>query len=295
MGAKGFITIALTVCVFAAFYFTRPAALAISFASNYAPSTEAGALVFHAAGCATCHISPAAEYSEMPELAGGIAFPSQFGTFYAPNISPHPTRGIGAWDLDAFASAVMLGVSPNGQHYYPAFPYLAYQHMTVNDVADLFEYIQTLPASGTSSVSHDLIFPFNIRRGLGFWKLAFADNKYVKKITKDPKIDRGTYLVEGLGHCAECHTPRNAAGALDKSQWMAGAPNLSGNGLVPNITPAVLDWTEADLIEYFTSGFTPEYDTAGGKMADVIHNLSKLPQEDREAIAAYVLALKPLP
>ncbi|MFL4471022.1 cytochrome c [Tateyamaria armeniaca] len=229
-----------------------------------------------------------------PVLAGGLAFPSDFGTFYAPNISSDATAGIGGWSVEEFASAVTLGVSPTGKHYYPAFPYAAYQHMTPGDLADLFAYMQTLPADATPSLPHDVGFPFNIRRGLGLWKLAFVPEQFVLE-AGSPVLERGRYLAEGLAHCAECHTPRNAVGGLDRSAWMAGAPNPSGKGKIPNITPAALDWSEGDLVEYFTSGFTPEYDSAGGEMAEVVENLSQLPRADREAIAAYVKALPAVP
>ena len=272
---------------------TRPAALPDGFGADHTPDADAGALVFAASGCASCHVAPEAEGEGAPILAGGKAFPSDFGTFYAPNISPHAAAGIGAWSQDDFAAAVTLGVSPRGKHYYPAFPYAAYQHMTEGDVADLFAYMQTLPSSDTPSQTHDVGFPFNIRRGLGLWKLAFVPGGFVVE-TDDPVVMRGRYLSEGLAHCAECHTPRNAVGGLDTAAWMAGAPNPSGKGTIPNITPAALDWSEGDLVEYFTSGFTPEYDSAGGEMAEVIENLGQLPEEDRAAIAAYVKALPPV-
>ncbi len=295
MAITRIILIAIAGAVGVGLFLTRPAALPADFAAGHVPDAEAGALVFHASGCASCHTSPGAEPSDPPILSGGLAFPSDFGTFHAPNISPHPTEGIGSWSQDEFARAVTLGVSPQNRHYYPAFPYTAYQHMTPGDVADLFAFIQTLPASDVASVPHGVGFPFNIRRGLGLWKLVFVDNAYVMDDTNDPVLERGRYLVEGLAHCAECHTPRNAVGALDRSRWMAGAPNPSGKGTIPNITPAKLTWSDVDLIEYFTSGFTPEYDSAGGEMAEVVQNLSQLPQEDLAAISAYVLALPPVP
>ncbi|WP_223425849.1 c-type cytochrome [Tateyamaria pelophila] len=291
---KRIILLAVVAVVGAGLFLTRPATLSADFAAGHVPDAEAGALVFHASGCASCHTSPDAEASDLPVLSGGLAFPSDFGTFHAPNISPHPTEGIGSWTQDEFARAVTLGVSPQGQHYYPAFPYAAYQHMTPGDVADLFAFMQTLPPSDIASIPHDVGFPFNIRRGLGLWKLAFVNDAYVMNDPTDPVLERGRYLVEAMAHCGECHTPRNAVGALDRSRWMAGAPNPSGKGTIPNITPAALEWSEVDLIEYFTSGFTPEYDSAGGEMAEVVTNLSQLPREDRAAIAAYVLALEPV-
>lgn len=295
MRAARFTLIALALAVGGGLLLTRPAPLPTGYASGHVPDAVAGARIFDAGGCASCHTKPNAEATELPALSGGKAFPSDFGTFHAPNISPHPTAGIGNWTQDEFARAVTLGVSPEGQHYYPAFPYGAYQHMKPGDVANLFAYIQSLPASDVPNIPHDVGFPFNIRRGLGLWKLAFVHDNYVMAEAETPVLERGRYLAEGLAHCGECHTPRNAVGGLNTSRWMAGTPNPSGKGTIPNITPAKLEWSEADLIEYFTTGFTPDYDSAGGEMVEVIENLSKLPAEDRAAIAAYVLALTPVP
>jgi mono/diheme cytochrome c family protein len=186
---------------------------------------------------------------------------------------------------------VLKGVSPGNTHYYPAFPYTSYTHMSIADAGDLFAYIKTLPASDTPSRAHDVGFPFNIRRTLGGWKWLFASDDYVLTGDLSEQLQRGRYLVEGLAHCGECHTPRNALGGLQRDQWLAGAPNPSGKGTIPNITPGKLEWSESDLVAYFTSGFTPEYDSAGGEMAKVVSNLAQLPQSDREAIAAYLKAI----
>jgi mono/diheme cytochrome c family protein len=224
-------------------------------------------------------------------LAGGLPFPSDFGTFHAPNISPDPNHGIGGWTLPQFARAVTRGVSPEGQHYYPAFPYAAYQHLAPQDVVNLFAYMQTLPAAEVPSLPHEVGFPFNVRRGLGVWKILFLKDEYVMADVSDAQVERGRYLVEGMAHCGECHTARNALGGLQRKAWLTGAPNPSGKGRIPGITPAHLDWSQVDLVEYFTSGFTPEYDSAGGEMAEVVRNLAQLPESDREAIAAYLKAL----
>ncbi|MGJ8546681.1 MAG: c-type cytochrome [Sulfitobacter sp.] len=270
----------------AAWVLSRPADLPADFTAPRAPDAQAGALVFAAGGCRSCHSAPGTQ-----SLAGGTAFPSDFGTFYAPNISPDPDHGIGGWTQAEFARALTLGVSPAGQHYYPAFPYTSYSRMTPQDVADLFAHLQTLPASDSPSKPHDVGFPFNIRRGLGLWKWAFAHDDDILQGAFDAQITRGRYLVEALAHCGECHTPRSPLGALTYSQWLSGAPNPSGKGRIPGITPAALDWSQADLAEYFTSGFTPDFDSAGGEMAEVIENLSQLPDSDRAAIAAYLKAL----
>jgi mono/diheme cytochrome c family protein len=267
---------------------TRPAPLADAIADNHTSDTDNGALVFATAGCASCHAAPNAK--DKTVLSGGYSFVSDFGTFYAPNISPSP-QGIGGWSLPEFARAVTRGVSPQGDHYYPAFPYTSYIHMTEADVADLFAYMQELPASDIISTPHDVQFPFTIRRGLGLWKQLYVSETYVLDGPRSDMVARGRYLVEGLAHCAECHTPRNAIGGLDKTAWLGGAPNPSGKGRIPNITPGALDWSEADLIYYFESGLTPDYDSVGGSMAPVVTNLAKLPASDRAAIAAYLKAV----
>lgn len=267
---------------------TRPAPLVADFADGHVADVENGALVFRAGGCASCHAAPDSE--DKLTLAGGEGFASDFGTFHAPNISPGP-EGIGGWDLPAFARAVTRGVSPDGQHYYPAFPYTAYVHMTDTDVADLFAYMQTLPVSGTPSKAHEIGFPFTIRRGLGLWKRLYVDEDYVMAGDLSDEVARGRYLVEALGHCSECHTPRGPIGGLQRAAWMTGAPNPSGKGRIPDITPAGLDWSATDIAYYLQSGLTPDYDSVGGSMASVVDNLSHLPESDRAAIAAYLKAL----
>lgn len=250
-----------------------------------------GALVFAAAGCASCHVAPDAEGDGPPILAGGKRFLSDFGTFLAPNISPDPTHGIGAWSDADLHNAIRLGLSPTGQHYYPAFPYTGYVNATPQDIADLIAHLRTLPADATPSQPHEVGFPFNIRRAAGGWKLLFMTTGWTIEGDLPPLEDRGRYLVEGLGHCAECHTPRNALGGLDRGNWMRGAANPSGDGRIPSIHPEDLEWSAQDIAIYLDSGFTPEFDTAGGEMVDVIKNTSQLSDDDRAAIAAYLVAL----
>lgn len=250
-----------------------------------------GEPVFTAAGCASCHHAPDAKGAAKLVLSGGQKFPSEFGTFLSPNISPDPVAGLGNWTLSDFASAVTRGVSPDGQHYYPAFPYTAYAHMEPQDVADLWAYIQTLPASSEPSKPHDVGFPFNIRRSLGVWKLLFASDQWVMQDPPNAAAMRGRYLVEALGHCGECHTPRNALGGLKRNAWLSGAPNPSGTGKIPALTPDELDWSETDIAYYLETGFTPDFDSVGGHMVAVVENFARLPAEDRAAVAAYLKAL----
>jgi mono/diheme cytochrome c family protein len=224
-------------------------------------------------------------------LAGGKRFVSDFGSFAAPNISSNVEHGVGGWSDLELASAIMTGVGRDGSHLYPAFPYTAYNKAEVQDIVDLIAHLRTLPASERPSDPHDLAFPFNLRITLGPWKALFVSNDWVLSEAPTPQLERGRYLVESLGHCTECHTPRNALGGLQRSQWMAGAPNPSGDGRIPNITDGALRWSEGEIAEYLKSGFTPDFDTAGGTMAAVVRNTAKLSDEDRAAIAAYLKAI----
>jgi mono/diheme cytochrome c family protein len=271
-------------------YLTAPETVDTATYSNLTGDADKGALVFHAAGCAACHTAPDAETSDHPILSGGRAFPSDFGTFYAPNISTDPVHGIGDWTLTDLANALIHGASPQGAHYYPALPYSTYVKANPQDIADLFAFMQTLPSDPTPSKAHDVGFPFNIRRSLGGWKLLFLNDDWIMNAPETPELERGRYLVESLAHCGECHTPRNALGGLETAKWLEGAPNPSGKGKIPDLID--LNWSKADLVEYFTSGFTPDYDSAGGEMTEVIQNLARLPETDREAIAAYLIALR---
>lgn len=250
-----------------------------------------GETVFIASGCASCHAAPDAEGDAKLVLAGGQRFESDFGTFIAPNISTHAEAGIGGWTLTDFASAVKRGVSPEGRHYYPAFPYASYVHMTDQDVADLWAYWQTLPADETQSQSHEVGFPFNIRRAIGVWKQLYLTDTWVLTDAPEPDVERGRYLVEALAHCGECHTPRTMLGGMDRDQWLAGAPNPSGRGTIPSLTPDDLTWGPTEIAYYLQTGFTPDYDSAGGHMVAVIENFAKLPESDRTAVAAYLKAL----
>lgn len=254
-----------------------------------------GQLVFTAAGCASCHMADGATGEAELVLSGGQAFPSAFGTFLAPNISPDPQQGIGGWTLAQFAAAVRDGVGPEGQHLFPALPYAAYRHMAPQDLVDLWAYIRTLPPSAEPSKPHQIGFPFDIRRNIGIWKLLFVRDGWVLNDTPTPELERGRYIVEALAHCGECHTPRNALGGLDRSRWLAGAPDPSGKGRIPNITPGALTWSGDEIVEYLTSGFTPEFDSVGGHMAHVVDNMAKLPESDRRAVAAYLKAIPAVP
>lgn len=258
-----------------------------------------GERVFWAGGCASCHAAPGARGEDRLLLSGGERFETGFGTFVAPNISQHPRDGIGGWSAEDLANAMMRGVSPSGRHYYPAFPYTSYARMQPADVADLHAFMATLPEVEGAAPPHRVGFPFNVARGLGLWKLLYLDPAPAIVLDSPSEdVARGQYLVEGPGHCGECHTPRNAMGGLDKSRWLAGARAAEGTGTVPNITPGddgIGDWSHGEIAGLLEAGFTPDYDSVGGSMAAVVRSTAELPQEDRDAIAAYLKAIPALP
>ncbi len=259
-----------------------------------------GERIFWAGGCSSCHARPGAEGDALLQLAGGRKLVTEFGTFVPPNISPDPGDGIGSWSVDDFANAMMRGVAPDGSHLYPAFPYTSYARMQPADVADLFAYLKTLPAVSGRAPDHDLSFPFNLRRGVGLWKLLYLSDQPVIALPADapPAVGLGRYLVEGPGHCGECHTPRDILGGGDKERWLAGAVAAEGGGVVPNITSGeggIGDWSAGDIAAYLETGFTPDFDSVGGAMAEVQRNLARLRSEDRQAIAAYLKAVPPHP
>lgn len=283
----------------AAWYLTMPQRLSAETLSAMPEGDPArGERIFWAGGCASCHAAEGASGEERLRLTGGLGLESPFGTFVAPNISPHPD-GIGGWSRQDFANAMMRGVSPNGRHYYPAFPYTSYARMEIADVADLFAFLKTLPSVEGEARGHEVGFPFNIRRGLGLWKLLYLDDEPVVELADAGEaVMRGRYLVEALAHCGECHTPRNFLGALDTGHWLAGAAAPDDGGGIPNITPSedgIGGWSEAEIVTLLETGFTPEFDSVGGDMTEVVRTLSELPASDLEAIAAYLKAVPPLP
>ncbi len=254
-----------------------------------------GERMFWIGGCASCHAAPGAKGEDRLRLGGGRVLTTDFGDFVVPNISTDPADGIGDWSTADLATAMLRGVSPEGRHYYPAFPYASYTRMKLGDVADLSAFLHTLPAVPGVQPDSRLRFPFNIRRGIGLWNLAFLDaTPAVDFVAPDPAMTRGQYLVEGPGHCGECHTPRNLAGAMDRTRWLAGAPAAEGSGRVSNITPGeggIGDWSLSDIAYYFETGFTPEFDSVGGAMVEVQENLANLSAADRDDIATYLKAI----
>jgi mono/diheme cytochrome c family protein len=250
-----------------------------------------GQVTFNAGGCSSCHAVPG--QPDRTRLGGGLAIPSPFGTFYVPNISPAQIDGIGRWSEADFLTALVKGTSPARTHYFPALPYASYQHAKLEDLRDLFAYLKTLPPVSGKAPDHEVPFPFNIRRNVGIWKLLFLDGKpFMPDPARSAQWNRGAYLINGLAHCAECHSPRNFLGGIVAGERFAGGPNPEGKGWVPNITQKDLSgWSEKDFSYFLETGETPDGDTIGGSMARVIRNTSQLSPEDRSAMAAYLKSL----
>jgi mono/diheme cytochrome c family protein len=289
------LVLVLAVLGAAVFWFvTSPQTVAASALAPRQPDLANGATMFNAGGCASCHATP--KQDDKARLGGGRALPSPFGTFYVPNISSDPKDGIGSWTEAQFVTAMLKGTSPDGSHYYPAFPYTSYQRMRLEDVRDLYAHMKSLPAVQGRVREHDVPFPFNIRRLLGGWKFLFVDGESFRPdAAQSAQWNRGAYLVNGPGHCAECHSPRHALGAVIESQRFAGGPEPVGDGWVPNITQHGLSaWSVEDIAKLLTTGENRDSDTVGGDMALVVGNTAKLSDDDRNAMAAYVKFLPAL-
>jgi mono/diheme cytochrome c family protein len=249
---------------------------------------RAGEIVFWTAGCASCHAKPDAPTS----LGGGAELKTPFGPIHAPNISPDPQDGIGQWSAQDFARAIYDGVGDKGEQLYPAFPYPSYRHMSVADVRDLWAFLRGLPAVKGQAPPPGFGFPFNIRRAVAFWKLLYLPAiSPPKSVAAADTADYGRYLVEGAGHCGECHTPRDPLGGPERAKALSGAPMPDGKGKSPNITPAGLSkWGQDDIELALTTGITPEGDSLGGAMAEVVRNLGHAPKAHIAAIARYLKA-----
>lgn len=229
-------------------------------------------------------------------FTGGRALRTPFGTFYGPNITPHPVAGIGRWGEADFVRALRLGLRPDGAHYFPAFPYPSFTAMTDSDMRDLWAYLRTLPPSARANRPHELRFPFGWRFLVAPWKwLYFTPGAFAASAGRSGQWNRGAYLAGALGHCGECHTPRNFLGGLKTNQWLAGGKLPEGR--VPNLTPTRLKkWSDSQLKEFLRSGATPEGDVPSDTMYEVIrYTTSQLTSEDLDALIAYLRSLPPLP
>jgi mono/diheme cytochrome c family protein len=266
-----------------------------SLPSHVASATN-GELIYHIGGCISCHHPAKESGADMSLPSGGAAFVTPIGTLYPPNLTPDMETGIGAWSDAAFVDAVQHGVSPDGDHFIPAFPYISYGRMKIEDVLDLRAYLNKLPAVSSMAKPAEIPFPWLVRRGLGLWKRIAV----LPPIGDDPdqsaSWNRGAYLVNGPGHCAECHTPRNAAMMMDQGQRFAGGPHPEGRGKVPSLRDLIGRQKYKDVDELATALKEGEEgyfeDLASGGMAEVQQNIARLPDADIHAIAEYLGSLK---
>lgn len=265
-----------------------------------APDLEAGARVFAATGGCTCHTNYPGEAEDAPPLAGGRALETPFGVYYSTNITSDPETGIGGWSDADFMRAMREGLSPEGEHYFPVFPYTSFSGLRDQDLVDLKAYLDSLPATRRENRAPEAIFPFSWRATLLGWKWM---NFTPKRIDPDPgqsaAWNRGRYLVEAAAHCGECHTPRTLTGGLDTSMDLAGSREGPEGQLAPNITPhdstGIGEWTTPDLVWYLETGLKPDGDDTQGLMSEVIeHGYANLPREDLEAIATYLQSVPPI-
>jgi mono/diheme cytochrome c family protein len=273
---------------------TIPQTVAAGALPPHRPDLANGKMLFYIGGCASCHATPGQK--DRTKLGGGMELKSSFGTFYPPNISSDPNDGIGGWTDAQFLTAMTKGTSPNGEHLYPAFPYTSYQRMSYRDLRDLFAFLKTLPAVQGRAPAHELVFPFDVRRLIGGWKLLFLDGEpFQPDPSKADDWNRGAYLVNGPGHCAECHSPRNFLGGIVASERLAGGPNPEGKGWVPNITQKGLaKWTVKDIAYLLETGTTLDGDSVGSNMREVVRNTAEISADDRTAIATYIKSLSPV-
>lgn len=287
-GALLAIMLALAACVGADRASVPPAARADRGA------IERGKYLFTAANCQGCHTDTRHHGAW---LAGGVAIPSAYGTFYSRNITPDPVDGIGAWSDADFLRAMRRGVSPTGAYYYPAFPFTSFTGMSDRDILDIKAYLISQTPVAQPNRPHALHFPWSIRALLLPWRaLYFHPGPWTPDPGHDAQWNRGAYLVEAVAHCEECHTPRNGLGGRIEARAFAGyaMPGQKGKP-APNITrdrkSGIGSWSRRDISSFLATGFTPAGDTAGGRMAEVIDRMATLTPADRDAIAAYLVTV----
>lgn len=268
-----------------------------------APATAAdpaqiarGEYLVRAGGCVTCHV---AEEEDAVPFAGGRAIESPFGTFYSPNITPDEETGIGGWSDEDFVDAFWKGVSPDGDHYFPAFPFPSYTGITREDLLAMKAYLFSLAPAHHPNREHELSVLLSSRLAAGLWKRRyFVPGRFAPDPDRSDEWNRGAYLVRHLGHCGECHTPRSRFGALRRDRALTGNPDGPEGENVPNITAdpenGIGKWSTGDIEYFLESGMLPDGDFAGGAMADVIdEGTSHLTDADRHAIAVYLKSLTP--
>ncbi|RUL79093.1 cytochrome c [Dyella choica] len=237
--------------------------------------------------CVVCHTGPAGA-----RYAGGLPLRTPFGTLYTTNITPDRETGIGNWSLQAFRRAMREGVARDGQLLYPAFPYIHYTHVTDDDLKALYAFLMTRGAVHAPARSNELLLPLRFRPMLAFWNLLYVHEGPRPSMGASP-VERGRYLVEGLGHCSSCHTPLNLIGGEKGGDYLGGG-EVDGWSAPPldALLGAPQPWTQEQLVAYLSTGLATEHGAAAGPMRPVVENLSRVPREDVEAIAAYLFSIQ---
>ena len=248
-----------------------------------------GRRVAAAGDCATCHTAPGGRSN-----AGGLAIETPFGLIHSTNITPDPETGIGRWSYSAFERAMRQGISRDGKHLYPAFPYTSFARITDEDMQALYAYLMSQPAVPARAPENTLAFPFSVRPLMAGWNALFLEpGTYRPDPARSAQWNRGAYLVEGAGHCGACHTPRNALGAEKGGRaWLSGA--MVDGWEAPALTSlshAPVPWTEDELFRYLRTGFSPQHGVAAGPMGPVVAEMAVLPDEDVRAIAVYLASV----
>lgn len=253
-----------------------------------------GEYLTKAADCAACHSVPGGA-----PFGGGLSFKLPFGTIYSTNITADRETGIGTWSDDDFVRALHQGIAKDGTHLYPAFPYTSYTGMTRDDAVAIKAYLFSLTPARAPAHANDLSFPFNQRWTLALWNLAFL---HAQRFHYDAQLsaqeNRGLYLATALGHCGECHTPRNAGFAMKESAQLSGTivNGWRAYDITSNKRSGIGSWSDAQLVEYLRTGHTDGHGSATGPMGEVVANsLQFLSPEDLKAIVAYLRAVKPIP
>ncbi|MFV3335198.1 cytochrome c [Pseudomonas sp. NY15437] len=246
-----------------------------------------GEYLARAADCVACHTAPGGK-----PFAGGVEFKLPFGSLFSPNITPDKNTGIGAWTDDEFVSALQKGVGRDGKHYYPAFPYTSYTKMSRDDILAIKAYLGSLEPVSQTPPENTLSFPYNQRWGMVFWNLMFLDDQRLQADSqRSAEWNRGRYLVEGPGHCGECHSPRNLFQAVSADRSLAGNLIQGWNAYNISSDPShgVGAWPVDVLARYLKEGAAPGWGVAAGPMAEVVeHSLKHLSDADRQAIAVYL-------
>jgi mono/diheme cytochrome c family protein len=261
---------------------------AIAGAPAAADRVARGEYLAKAADCVACHT---AGESGKP-FAGGVAFKLPFGTIYSSNITPDARYGIGAYTDDEFVRAVREGVRKDGRHLYPAFPYTSYTALSRDDVLAIKAYLGTLAPVAQANRPNGLSFPFDQRWAMGFWNAAFfKSRRFEADPSKPAEWNTGAYLATALGHCGECHTPRNLGFGLEHGQELAGE-ELQGwraYNITADRAHGIGAWTDTEILGYLTTGHAPGRASASGPMGEAVaHSLEFLAPEDAAALVAYL-------